>query len=139
MKKIMPITMLYAQSWIIQTLGNWVQTPFRSWLLIRVSLWLSLGWTHTILQIGTDIMIHKRHLTRYSPSDFLTEVNGFRLDRNGGLMWYTNGSKTNEGTSAGVYGYGTRRGLASTVGNTNNTVFRAEVYSTLSRHVQSKI
>jgi hypothetical protein len=35
---------------------------------------------------------------------------GFQLDRNGVLIWYTDGSKTNKGTGAGVYeyGYGTR-------------------------------
>jgi hypothetical protein len=31
---------------------------------------------------------------------------GSQSDRKGGLIWYTNGSKTNKGTGAGVYGYG---------------------------------
>jgi hypothetical protein len=43
-----------------------------------------------------------------SQSDFLIEVNGkgFQPDRKGGLIWYTDGSKTNKGTGAGVYCYG---------------------------------
>jgi hypothetical protein len=32
----------------------------------------------------------------------------FHPNREGGLIWYTDGSKANKGTGAGVYGYGTR-------------------------------
>jgi hypothetical protein len=32
--------------------------------------------------------------------------NGLQTDRNGELIWYTDGSKTNIGTGAGVYGHG---------------------------------
>jgi hypothetical protein len=30
-------------------------------------------------------------------------IEGFEPDRKGGLIWYTDGSKTNKGTGAGVY------------------------------------
>jgi hypothetical protein len=41
---------------------------------------------------------------------------GFQPDRKGGLIWYTDGSKTNKGTGAGVYCYGTRRKLSFSLG-----------------------
>jgi hypothetical protein len=43
---------------------------------------------------------------------------GFEPDRKGGLIWNTDGSKTNKGTGAGVYCYGTRRRLSSALGIT---------------------
>jgi hypothetical protein len=52
----------------------------------------------------------------------------FHLDRKGGLIWYTDGSKTNKGTGAGVYGYGTRMKLSFSLGK-YTTVFQAEVYA----------
>jgi hypothetical protein len=57
-----------------------------------------------ILQIGTDKMI-PRHM--YS-KPFMVRFpdrsewkDGFQPDRKGGLIWYTDGSKTNKGTGAG--------------------------------------
>jgi hypothetical protein len=32
-----------------------------------------------------------------------------------GIVWFTDGSKSNEGTGAGVYGCGTRMGLSSSL------------------------
>jgi hypothetical protein len=49
-------------------------------------------------------------------------------NRKGGLIWYTVGSKTNKGTGAGVYGYGTRWKLSFSLGQ-YTTVFQAEVYA----------
>jgi hypothetical protein len=53
---------------------------------------------------------------------------GFQSNRKGGLIWHTDGSKTNKGTGAGVYGYGRRQKLSFSIGN-YITVFRAEVYA----------
>jgi ribonuclease HI len=44
--------------------------------------------------------------------------NGFNPDNKGGLVWYTDRSKTNEGTGAGVYKWGSRRGIALVSGFT---------------------
>jgi hypothetical protein len=33
---------------------------------------------------------------------------GFQPDKKWGLIWFTDGPQTNEGTGVGVYGYGTR-------------------------------
>jgi hypothetical protein len=46
----------------------------------------------------------------------------------GGLIWYTDGSKTNKGTGAGVYCPGTRRKLSFSLGQ-YTAVFQAEVYA----------
>jgi hypothetical protein len=37
--------------------------------------------------------------------------NGFQLERNGKLIWHMDGYKTNEGTEAGVYEYGSGKRL----------------------------
>jgi hypothetical protein len=44
-----------------------------------------------------------------------------------GLIWYTDGSKTAEGTGAGVYGQSVNRRLSIPLGK-YATVFQAEVY-----------
>jgi hypothetical protein len=41
----------------------------------------------------------------------------FYLDISGGLVWYTDGSKANEGIGAGVYKYGTRKKLTLVFGS----------------------
>jgi hypothetical protein len=51
---------------------------------------------------------------------------GFQPDRKGGLIWYTDNSKTNKGTGAGMYCDGTRRKLSFSLGQ-YTTVFQAEV------------
>jgi ribonuclease HI len=52
---------------------------------------------------------------------------GFQPNRKGGLVWDTDDSKTNKGTGAGVYGYGTRKKLSLSLGK-YTTLFQAEVY-----------
>jgi ribonuclease HI len=49
-------------------------------------------------------------------------------DKKGGLIWYTDGSKTNKGTGAGVYCYSTGRKLSFSPGQ-HTTVFQVEVYA----------
>jgi hypothetical protein len=63
--------------------------------------------------------------------DFLIEVNGkggFQPDRNGGLIWFTDGSKTKKGTGAGFCCHGTRRKLSFNLGR-HTTVFQGEVHA----------
>jgi hypothetical protein len=45
-----------------------------------------------------------------------------------GLIWYTDGSKMNEGSEAGVYGQGMRQRFSFSLGQ-YATVFQAEVYA----------
>jgi len=47
-----------------------------------------------------------------------------------GLVWYTDGSRTAEGTGAGVYGQSADRSLSISLGK-HATVFQAEVYAIL--------
>jgi hypothetical protein len=47
-----------------------------------------------------------------------------------GLVWYTDGSRTAEGTWAGVYGQSVNRRLSISLGK-HATVFQAEVYAIL--------
>jgi ribonuclease HI len=47
-----------------------------------------------------------------------------------GLIWYTDGSRTAEGTGAGVYGQSVNRRLSIPLGK-HATVFQAEVYAIL--------
>jgi hypothetical protein len=46
----------------------------------------------------------------------------------GGLIWYADGSKTNVGSGAGVYGGGTRKRLSFNLGQ-YTTVLRVEVHA----------
>jgi hypothetical protein len=54
----------------------------------------------------------------------------FRLnsDNKGGLVWHTDGSKTNKGIAAGVYRWGSRRGHSISLG-LPTTAFQAEIYA----------
>jgi len=47
-----------------------------------------------------------------------------------GIVWFTGGSRTAEGTGAGVYGHSVGRRLSIYLGK-NATVFQAEVYAIL--------
>jgi hypothetical protein len=47
-----------------------------------------------------------------------------------GLVWFTDGSRTAEGTGAGVYGQSANRRLSISLGK-HATVFQAEVYAIL--------
>jgi hypothetical protein len=84
-----------------------------------------------ILQMGPDRMI-PRHVYEKSFNVRIPDKSewkeGFRPDRKGGLIWYTDGSKTNKGMGAGVYCNGTRRNLSFSRG-WYTTVFQAEVYA----------
>jgi len=54
-------------------------------------------------------------------SQLQTRVNGkmsLAQKRKGGLVWYMDGSKTDEGTGAGVYRWGLRKGIASVLDST---------------------
>jgi hypothetical protein len=64
-------------------------------------------------------------------SGFLTVVNGksaLRSVEEGRLIWYTDGSRTINGTGAGVYSYGTRWELSFSPGQCT-TVFQAQVWT----------
>jgi hypothetical protein len=84
-----------------------------------------------ILQMGSDKMIprnvYEKPLTIRFP-DRSEWKEGFETDRKEGLIWYTDGSKTNKGTGAGVYCYGTRLRLSFSLGQ-YTTVFQSEVYA----------
>jgi ribonuclease HI len=81
--------------------------------------------------MGTDRMIpryvlhkpFKVHLSSRHESK-----NGFNPDNKGGLVWYTDGSKTNEGTGAMVYKWGSGRWHNFSLGH-HTTVFQAEIYA----------
>jgi hypothetical protein len=45
-----------------------------------------------------------------------------------GLFWFTDGSRTEEGTVAGVFGQSVNRRLSISLGK-HTTVFQAEVYA----------
>jgi hypothetical protein len=47
-----------------------------------------------------------------------------------GLVWFTDGFRTEEGTWAGVYGQSVKRMLSISLGK-HTTVFQAEVYAIL--------
>jgi ribonuclease HI len=53
---------------------------------------------------------------------------GFQPDRKCGLIWCTDGSKTNKGTGAGVYCYGARQKLSFRLWQ-YTTIFQAEMYA----------
>jgi hypothetical protein len=83
-----------------------------------------------ILLMGTDRMI-PRHIFHKPFKVHLSSRhewhNGFNPDNKGGLVWYTDRSKTNEGTGAGVYKWGTRRGHSFSLGH-HTIVFQVEIY-----------
>jgi hypothetical protein len=85
-----------------------------------------------ILQIGSDKMIsrhvHDKPFMIRFPDRSERKVE-FQPNRKGGLIWYTDGSKTNKGTGAGVYCHGTRRKLSFSHGQYSITVLQAEVYA----------
>jgi hypothetical protein len=86
----------------------------------------------SILQMGSDKMIlrhvyDKPFTIRFPDGSQWKE--GFQPDRKGGLIWYTDGSKTNKGTGAGVYCHGTGRKLGFSL-EQYTTAFQAEVYAT---------
>jgi ribonuclease HI len=84
-----------------------------------------------ILLMGTDRMtpryvLHKPFKVPLSSKH--KWQNRFNPDNKGGLVWYMDGSKTNEGTPAGVYKWGSRRGHSFSLG-LHITVFQEEIYA----------
>jgi hypothetical protein len=83
-----------------------------------------------ILQKGSDRMVpryayHKPFTVKFP--DKCEWQNGFNPNNKGGLVWYTEGSKTNKGTGAGMYRWGSRRGHSFSLG-LHTMVFQAEIY-----------
>jgi hypothetical protein len=92
-----------------------------------------------VLQMGSDKMIprhvYDKPFTIRLP-DRSEWKNGFQPDKKGGLICYTDVSKTNKGTGAGVYCYGTRQKRSFSLGQ-YTTVFQAEVYAI--KHAQMRV
>jgi hypothetical protein len=84
-----------------------------------------------ILQMGSDKMIlrhvYDKPFTIRFP-DKSEWKKWFQPDKKGGLIWYTDGSKTEKGIGAGVYCHGTSRKLSVSLGK-YTTVFQREVYT----------
>jgi hypothetical protein len=87
--------------------------------------------TGPILQMGSDKTI-PRHVDENPFTirfpDRREWNRGFQPDKKGGLIRYTDVSKTGKGTGAGVYCCGTRIKLCFSLGR-YTTVFQAEVYA----------
>jgi hypothetical protein len=56
------------------------------------------------------------------------EWHGFKPVFNRGPVWYTDGSKNNKGTGAGMYRWGLKREHSFSLG-LHTTVFQAEIYT----------
>jgi hypothetical protein len=54
--------------------------------------------------------------------------NRFKLDIKGGLVWYMDRSKTNKGSGAEVYRWGSRRGHSFILG-LHTTILQAAIYA----------
>jgi hypothetical protein len=81
--------------------------------------------------MGSDIMLprkayHKPFTVKFP--DKCEWQNRFNPDDNGGLVWYTDRSKINKGTGAGVYRWGLRKGHRFNL-RLHSTVFKAEMYA----------
>jgi hypothetical protein len=75
----------------------------------------------SILQTGSDRILpryvyHKPFTVKFP--DKCEWQNGFNPDNKGGLVWYTDRLKTDKGTGADVYRWGSGRGTASALGST---------------------
>jgi hypothetical protein len=81
--------------------------------------------------MGSDKMIpihvHDKPFTIRFP-DRSEWKKGFQPGRNGGLIWFIDGSKTVKGTGSGVCCQGTMRELSFSLGQ-HTAVFQAEVYA----------
>jgi ribonuclease HI len=89
----------------------------------------------TILQMGADKMIpmhtFNKPFTTWLP-DRSEWGKGMLPLKKGEHIWYTDGSKTNEGTRVGVCGHGIKQSLSFSLGQ-YTTVFQAEVYAIKAR------
>lgn len=73
------------------------------------------------LQIGTSKMVSAYVFNEPFMVGFLNRrewKNGFPPNRNEGLIWYMDGSKTRKGTGKGVCGYGTEKRISFIFSNT---------------------
>jgi RNase H. len=82
-----------------------------------------------MLQMGSDRMLpryayHKLFTVKFP--DKCRWLNGFNPGNKGGLVWYTDGYKTNKGTGAGVYRWGWKRWHSFSLG-LHTTIFVAEI------------
>jgi ribonuclease HI len=87
--------------------------------------------TGPILQMGSDKMIPRYVDEKPFTIRFPIEVNGTgdsNPTKKGLLIWYTDGSKTERGSRAGVYYCGTRIKLSFSLGR-HTMVYQAEVYA----------
>jgi hypothetical protein len=75
-----------------------------------------------VLQMGSDKIIpryvYDKPFTTRFPDRIGKRGSGFLDHGEGRLIWYTDGSKTNKDTGAGVYCDGTRRNLGLALGRT---------------------
>jgi hypothetical protein len=74
-----------------------------------------------ILQMRTDKMILRHVYDKSFTVRFLDrseQRNRFQPSRKGELVWYADGSKTDEGTGDLVYGYDRRKNLVSALDST---------------------
>jgi len=81
--------------------------------------------------MGSDMMLprkayHKPFTVKFP--DKCKWQNRFNADDSGGLVWYTDRSKTNKGTVAGVCRWGLRRGHRFNL-RFHITVFQSEMYA----------
>jgi hypothetical protein len=80
-------------------------------------------------------------IPRYAYKSFMIKFphkcdwqNGFNPDNERGLVWYTNRSKTDKCTGAGVYRQGSIKGHSFSLG-LHTTGFHLEIYTIKTRHV----
>lgn len=85
----------------------------------------------SILEMRSDHMTSVRHTNKNFEviMDRSTDLETYKFP-SGGLVWYTDGSKTHEGTGAGVHGVRPRKDLVFALGQ-YASVFQSEVYAIL--------
>ena len=84
-----------------------------------------------ILSMGSDMMLPRKAYQKPFTVKFPDKCewhNRFNPNDNGGLVWYTERSKTNKGTGAGVCRWGLRRERRFNLG-LHTTVVQAEMYA----------
>lgn len=86
----------------------------------------------SLLQMNSDKMTpkyhyHKPFTVRYPTYSEWDEEKGFK-PKKPGLIWYTDGSKTDHGTGAGGHCWGTKTKFSYSLGQ-YPTVFQAEIYA----------
>jgi hypothetical protein len=93
------------------------------------------------LQMGTEKMIPRQVIHKSFMVSFPDRIDWERGPipvKKGGLIWYTDGSKTNEDIGARVYGHGMKQRFSFSLG-CYTTVFPAEVLYMLLKHVLMRI